>query len=139
MAISYFGDKSKIPTQKDVEKALGSKYELWEKINKHVEDNYGSTVKEWKFYSQQYGGTMKLMLKKRNLFFFGPRDGFFIVAFAFGDKAVTEIEKSSLPKELIDELVNSKKYVEGRGLRIEVKTKKAVNNIIKLIDIKIKN
>jgi len=139
MSISYFDDKTKKPTGVDLAKALGSKYQLWETIQKHIQENYCATVAEWKFYSQKYGWSMKLLLKKRNLFFFGPRDGYFIIAFVFGDKTVSALEKSSLPKEIIDEVVNARKYVEGRGLRIEIKKKKDVENILKLIEIKVAN
>jgi len=34
-----------------------------------------------------------------------------IIVFVFGDKAVLEIEKSDLPKKIIDEVANAKKYM----------------------------
>ena len=139
MSISAFDNKSKKPSDKDVALVLGTKSDLWESIKNHVIVNYGTAVQEWKFYNQQSGWSMKFLLKKRNLFFFGPRDGFFLIAFVFGDKAVAAVQKSDLPKEIIDEIVNARKYMEGRGIRIEVRSKKDVASIIKLIDIKINN
>jgi len=139
MSVSAFGDKSKIPSEKEVAKVLGAKSKLWDSIRNHIEVKYGSTTPEWKFYSPKYGWSMKLLLKKRNLFFFGPREGFFLIAFIFGEKAVTAIQQSNLPNEIIEEIVNAKKYAEGRGLHIEVKKKKDVENIIKLLEIKINN
>jgi len=55
----------------------------------------------------------------------------------FGDKAVTAIEQSDLPGDIIDEIKNARKYAEGRGLRIEVKNQDDVENVKKVIDIKI--
>ena len=118
MATSAFGDKSKIPTDKDVAKVLGAKSKLWDSIRNHIEVKYGSTTPEWKFYSAQWGWSMKLLLKKRNLFFFGPREGFFLIPFVFGEKTVAAIQQGDLPEKIIEEIVNTKKYAEGRGLRI---------------------
>lgn len=80
---------------------------------------------------------MKLLLKKRNLFFLIPNEGFFITGFVFGDKAVAEVEKSELPASLIKELAGAKRYAEGRGLRVEIKKKSDINNVINLVKIKI--
>ena len=60
-----------------------------------------------------------------------------MIAFIFGDKAVAAVQKSNLPKKLIRELTNAKRYAEGRGLRIEVKKKSDVKNIIALVAIKV--
>jgi Protein of unknown function (DUF3788) len=47
--------------------------------------------------------------------------------------------KSDLPKAVIEEVTNAKKYAEGRGLRVEVKTRRDVESIKKLIAIKVMN
>jgi hypothetical protein len=57
----------------------------------------------------------------------------------FGDRAVAAVETSGLPESLIMELQSAKKYAEGRGLRIEVKTKADVRVVLKLIEIKAAN
>jgi signal transduction histidine kinase len=44
-----------------------------------------------------------------------------------------------LPEVIKLELKNARKYSEGRGLRIEVKSAKDVENIRKLVEIKVKN
>jgi hypothetical protein len=54
-------------------------------------------------------------------------------------KAVTAVEKSDLPHELITELKNARKYAEGRGLRIDVKNSTDVEHIKKLVEIKVNN
>jgi len=40
---------------------------------------------------------------------------------------------------LIEEVTNAKKYAEGRGLRIDVKTRRDVESVKKLIAIKVTN
>ena len=58
-------------------------------------------------------------------------------AFVFGDKAVSIIEKSDLPKNIIEEIKNARKYAEGRGLRILLKKPNDVKLVLKLTEIKI--
>jgi hypothetical protein len=62
-----------------------------------------------------------------------------MVAFAFGDKAVDDVQASSLPQSIKDELRNAKKYPEGRGIRLQVRNKTDVANIKTLVDTKLAN
>ena len=96
-------------------------------------------IEQWKFYSTKYGWTLKTLLKKRNLFFFTHLDGYFRIGFVFGDKAVAVIENSDFPGDIINELKNARKYAEGKWIAIEVKNQGDVENVKKLIDIKINN
>jgi hypothetical protein len=80
-----------------------------------------------------------MLLKKRNLFFLAPCENYFRIAFVFGDRAVRAIEQSDLPADMVLELKNSKRYPEGRALRIEVTKQGQVKDIIKLAGIKVNN
>lgn len=132
-------DKSKQPDDEVLKAALGKTYKLWQEIKTSITNEIGAVTEEWKFYGAKSGWTMKLLLKKRNLFFLIPNEEFFITGFVFGDKAVAIVEKSNLPVHLITELVEAKKYAEGRGLRIEIRKKSDINNVINLVKIKINN
>jgi hypothetical protein len=136
---SIFLDKSVKPTNEMLSGALGQSYKYWEEIKNTLENQYGPLIEEWKYYSASSGWTLKLLLKKRNLFFFTPYEKYFRLAFIFGDKAVSAVEKSDLPVKMVQELKSAKRYVEGRGLRLEVKKKTDIKNIITLVAIKINN
>lgn len=43
---------------------------------------------------------------------------------------------SRLPAELVQQLLHAKKYVEGRGIRIEVKSRRALEHTKILLDVK---
>ena len=139
MAASVFDDKEKKPTAQRLARVLGKSNSLWKEIKKHLKAQFGELTEDWKFYGQKSGWILKTLLKKRNLFFFIPSEGSFRVSFVFGDKAVAAAEKSDLPKELIKTLNNARKYAEGRGLQIEVKSIADVENIKKLVEIKVNN
>lgn len=128
-----------MPTNKMLSDALGESYHYWEEIKQTLEEQYGTLIEEWKFYGASLGWTLKLLLKKRNLLFFAPYDKYFRIVFIFGDKAVAAVGKSKLPKKMIRELNNAKRYAEGRGLRVEVKKKTEIKNIITLVAIKVSN
>jgi hypothetical protein len=139
MADSIFDDKSKKPTDKMLKDALGKTYKLWEEIKKHLMKEYGELTEDWKFYGQKYGWQLKTYRKKRNLFFFIPLKDFLKLTFVFGDKAVEAVLKSDLPDDIKTTLENAKKYMEGRGLQIEIKSKEDSEIAKKLVKIKIEN
>ena len=82
---------------------------------------------------------MKMPSKKRNIMFLIPRRGYFLAVFVFGDKAVEAIVNSSLNQSIITAIKESRKYAEGRGLKIEVKSEKDIENIKILTHIKMNN
>jgi hypothetical protein len=139
MSVSVFEDKATMLDDKMLAKALGKSNRLWQEIKKHLKAEYGELVEDWKFYGQKSGWILKTLRKKRNLFFLIPLKGSFQMSFVFGDKAVAAVQKSDLPKELITELNNARKYAEGRGLRIDVENSADVENIKKLVEIKVNN
>ncbi|MCU0646071.1 MAG: DUF3788 domain-containing protein [bacterium] len=52
----------------------------------------------------------KILHKKRNLFFFTPLNGYFRLAFVFGDWTMAAVEQSELPDESINEVKSARKY-----------------------------
>jgi hypothetical protein len=136
---SIFIDKTVKPNNQMLSQALGTSLKLWEKIKSSLITDFGKMDEEWKYYGQKIGWTLKLLYKKRNLFFFTPYQNYFQIAFVFGNKAVAVVEQSDLPLNIIDQIKNARKYAEGRGLRIVVKKQKDVNAVLKLTKIKMKN
>ena len=139
MEISVFTDKTIQPDNDRLAQAMGKKGKFWETIKQHIKEKHGDTREEWKFYSAKYGWTLKTLLKKRNLFFLTPLNGNFRIGFVFGNKAVDAVTQSDLPGDIKTELKNARKYAEGRGFVIVVKNQDDVENVIKLIDIKVEN
>jgi len=137
MAMSIFDDKSKEPTGQMLAKAIGKQYQLWKDIAGYVVEKYPKAFEEWKYYGVKYGWSFRLKDKKRNIIYMGPQDGSFMVAFSFNDKGVDTVQDSSLPQSIKDELRSAKKYVEGRGIRLKVRTKADVANIKTMVDIKL--
>lgn len=139
MNTNVFMDKSVQPDGRRLAQVLGESAIWWAAIKNHIMQKHGDITEEWKFYNTKSGWTLKVFLKKRNLFFFTPLLGFFRLAFVFGDKAVAAVERSDLPEMIKNELTHARKYAEGRGIRVEVSSLKDVAHVKKLIDIKVSN
>jgi len=139
MSGSIFFDKNAKPNNDQIKENLGSTGSHWDTIKNYLVENIGDVNEEWKFYNTKSGWILKNMLKKRNLFFFTPFEEYFRIAFVFGDKAVAEVEKSELPEEIKNALIDARKYMEGRGISIEVKNEEDVEVVKKLVEIKVNN
>lgn len=139
MEDNVFNDKSVVPDGRTLMKTLGETGSLWLELRRYVQDRYGPAIEEWKYYGPKSGWTMKLLSPKKNLFFFTALKGGFRLSFVFGDRAVEAIMESDLPRNIIEEITNSKKYPEGRGLRVEVKDMRAAAAVRELIRIKAEN
>lgn len=139
MSDNIFTDGKKKPTEAILLRALGKRGDYWKAFRDHVQEAHGPLKPEWKYYGAKYGWGMKMFKGGRNLFFLGVQEGTFFIGFLFGDKAVEAVKESDLPQEIVRELVNARKYAEGRGIRIEVKSKKSVEIVETLVDIKVAN
>ena len=134
-----FVEKNSKPDDRLMSEKIGKTFQYLQEIRKFIKENFGTTTEEWKFYGQKYGWQLKTFLKKRNLFFIIPFESFFKIVFIFGDRAVEQIKKSDIADNLKNEVINAKKYAEGRGLSIEVYNDSHISDIKELIDIKISN
>ena len=120
-----------------IREILGANYAHLENLRRFLKEEIGDTIEEWKYYGQKLGWTLKTFLKKRNLFFIGMYEGYFNIAFVFGDKAVNRVFDSDVDPSLKKELEEARKYAEGRGIRIKVDNPDCLDDIEELIKIKV--
>ena len=137
--ISVFMDKSIKPTADDLPQVLDKTYSLWKLIHDIVLEKYPDGFCEWNFPGKKYGWSYRIKDKRRAIIYFLPREGYFKVAFVFGQKAYDVIMESEIADEIKNELSLARKYAEGRGIGIEMKDDTKDGDIKKLIDIKLAN
>jgi len=138
MDISIFTDKLDVPNDVALRLELDNTYSIWKHIEKYVFEKQKNLSTEWSFPSPRYGWSYRIKDRKRVVVYLLPRKGFFMAAFNFGPKAYDEILKSDVADAIKMALSEANVYAEGRGIRIEVKNKENVHDILKLIDIKMK-
>ncbi len=134
---SIFMDKSKKPGETELKKALGKTFPYWKSLEEFTLKNEPSAKNEWKFSGAKFGWSFRISDKKRVIIYLLPRDGFFKTAFVFGGKAYEEVMASNVSDEIKKELKAAKPYAEGRGIRLEVRTKSIINDLKTLIKIKL--
>lgn len=139
MDTSIFSNKNNIPGDSDLINSLGNTYPLWQEIKEYVHAGYPAAVDEWNYPGEKYGWSFRIKDKKRAILYLLPRDGFFKVAFVFGQKAMDNIVQSRIADGIKSELESARVYAEGRGIRIEIRDKDLLKDIKLLIDIKIGN
>jgi Protein of unknown function (DUF3788) len=135
MAISAFDDKSKQPKDEDLKACLGASYPQWVELKTCISSQYAASP-EWGFASKSTGWGLRLKTEKRAVLYMTPCKGYFLASFALGEKAVNAAHESDLPASVLEVIDSARKYAEGRGVRLEVRTAEDVRNIEKLAVIK---
>ncbi|MEZ5198133.1 MAG: DUF3788 domain-containing protein [Bacteroidales bacterium] len=135
--ISIFTDKSIIPETDALRQAIGPSYEWWKSIRDYVFEKYPAAVEEWNYPGKKYGWSFRIKDKKRAIVYLLPREAFFKAAFVFGRKAYEEIAGSPVSNDIKKNLEEARVYAEGRGIRIAVTNAKVLEDIKRLIDIKL--
>lgn len=136
---TIFKEKQLQPTDEMLRAVMGEAKILLDEIILFVEKEYGECHTEWKFYGTKIGWSLKVFHKKRNILFVAPETGYFRVAFAFGERACNKIFESDLPEYIINQLAEATVYVEGRPLRLEIKTAGEALPLFTLIRIKLES
>ena len=139
MAFSAFDDKSREPSDPELEEVLQSTADLWTALKTEIAARYDPVIEDWTFSGKNWGWALRLKHRKRAILYLTPSTGFFYAGFALGEKAVTAAHSSDLPPAVISLIDGSQKYAEGRAVRLEVMTPEDVDNVISIAAIKMAN
>jgi hypothetical protein len=127
------------PSDKEVAARLGRALTAWKELIAWI-TSQGISGGEWRSVSPaKYGWGLRPTIKKRTILYLGPCDGCFRVSFVFGDKAVAAARGSDLPKAVLKEIAEAKRYAEGTGARLMVRKPEDLTSVRKLVEIKLAN
>lgn len=136
MAASIFDVKTVEPSEQMLITELGKSKVYLDQIAFFIEKEYGGISHEWKYYGNKSGWILKLYSKKRNILFVIPCHGYFRISFTFSEKPVHEIMQHELPGFNKQDLLDSRKYAEGRTFQYDVKNDSDYSNVTTFIQIK---
>lgn len=139
MTISIFTDKARQPNPDDLVAPLGETYELWKQIRMFILEKYPAGVEQWTYSGKNYGWNFRIKDKRRAIAYLLPRQGYFKVAFVFGQKATDQVLASTVAPEIKQELLQARVYAEGRGIQIDVRDERKLPDIQQLVEIKLAN
>ncbi len=136
MALSAFDNKDKKPTKAQLTKVLGRSSSAWDDLVDFVSREFPPIAENWQYSGSNWGWSLQFKQKKRAVVYLTPCEGFFYAGFALGEKAVKAARDAELPAEILTIIDSAKKYAEGRALRMEVKYKKDLAGLKKLMKIR---
>ncbi len=139
MALSAFDDKLREPGPADVKRVLGRSSARWDELIAFAEADYAPVDKAWVFSGAKWGWSLRLKHKKRAVLYMTPRSKHFLVGFALGEKAVRAAHAAPLADSVLAVIDAAPKYAEGRGVRIEVRTKKDLAAVKDIAAVKMAN
>jgi hypothetical protein len=139
MALSAFDDKANMPNERNLSEMLGRASVLWNDLKAHLASHYEPLTEKWNFAGKNYGWGLQLKHKKRTVLYMTPCKTYFLVSFALGEKAVQAAHQSDLAGSVLKIIDSARKYAEGRGVRLEARSKRDLENIKKLAAIKMAN
>ncbi|MCZ7555006.1 MAG: DUF3788 domain-containing protein [Bacteroidia bacterium] len=135
---SAFMAKDSPPSTEALKTVLADTYGLWERLRAEVLTRYPKAVEEWSFPGKTFGWSFRVKDSKRVIVYMLPREGYFKAAFNFGQRAVDEIMGSGVAPSIKEELAAARVYAEGRGIRIDVRKKRDLQDVLTLVEIKLR-
>jgi hypothetical protein len=136
VALSFFDDKAKPPDDADLALALKGSFAFWNDLKQRIAARFTPLSFEWGFTSKSTGWGMRVKRGERIILYMTPCQGYFLVSFALGQKAVAAAQNSDLPASILKTIDSAKKYAEGRGVRLEIRKATDVPSVEKLAVIK---
>jgi hypothetical protein len=130
------GRSNHSPDEKALALALGSAKTLWDELIRQIETEYAPVTHRWTPAKTTALGFLRLVRKKRTILYLLPREGFFLTAFVFGEKATAAVRASEVPAAVVATLNEARVYAEGRGIRLETRTAADLATMRKLAAIK---
>ena len=91
---------------------------------------------EWGSSSKSTGWGLRLKQEKRTVLYMTLCRGHFFGFFGLGERTVKPAYESGLPAPVLAAVSGAKKYAEGRGVRLEVRTRGDLHSVLPLAEIK---
>jgi len=137
METLVLNDRFTMPTDELIFAVIGDKKIFWQKIINYLHDNYTDISEVWRFYDDGKCWLFRTLKKKNTIFWIGISDSTFRVTFYLPDKAIPLLDQSNLPERIKTEYMNTQNN-KFRSITIKMNDNDDAENVIKLIEIKLK-
>lgn len=137
MALSALDDLAVKPTDDQVAAVLKKAMKSWSSLRNWLTSTCGIDGWEWNSSGTKYGWALRGKKGKRTIVYMIPQHGSFLVGLVLGDRAMDQVRRVSLSIATLDVIGSAKKYGEGTGFRLTVRTAAELDDVKTLIEIKI--
>jgi len=113
-------DKNNTPTLNSLEKHVGTRSNLWRKINKYIQDKY-DYLPEITYFTKSLGWTIRYRRNGKTLCYLFPERNSFSILIVLGSSEAEKIEahKNDLNQKTLDIFNNTEQLHDGRWLWIK--------------------
>jgi len=126
------------PTDELVWSYIGENHVYWQQIIDYLYKNHVDITEEWRFYNDGKSWLYRALRKKKTIYWVGILKDTFRISFWLGEKAESVIEASSLSESVKEYYRNAKRYKIGRCISIRMSSPEDLEDVIKLIELKLK-
>ena len=138
MATNVLSDESVQPTEELIFSIIGDKALLWKQTMSYLYENNRDITETWKYYKDGKSWLFRTLKKKSTIFWIRILEDTFRIAFWFADRLEPVIIQSDLPASLKKEYENARRFNKSRSIYIDMQDSGDLQNVKKLIDLKIK-
>ncbi len=130
-------DRFTTPTDELIFSIIGDKRIYWQGIISYLLDNHSDTSEVWRFYDDGKCWLFRTLKKNKTIFWIGILDDTFRVSFYLAEKATPLIVQSELTEKIKKDFLNTAGN-KFRSITIKMSDAADAENVIKLIEIKLK-
>ncbi len=106
----------------DALKPAGVAGRLWSDLLAHLAATYPPVATETKALPKAAGWYVRVARKQRTILYLLPQQDHFLTVFVFGEKATQAVRASGVSAQVIHALDSARPYIEGRSIRLAVRT-----------------
>ena len=139
VAPSAFLDRESPPNDPKVRSVLGRAAPHWVALHAGLSAAFPPLSEKWSYSGKAYGWSLQLRQKKRTVLYMIPCPGHFVASFALGEKACVAARADRLPAAILTAIASAPKYPEGKAVRLEVRSKKDLEAVLRLAAVKMAN
>ncbi len=131
-------DESVVPNEELIFSIIGEKELLWQQTMSYLYDNNNDISEAWKYYKDGKTWLFRTLKKKKTIFWIRILEDTFRIAFWFAERLEPIILQSDLPDRLKKDYENAKSFNKSRCIYIDMQDSGDLQNVRKLIDLKMK-
>jgi hypothetical protein len=132
-------DANTYPSEEIILGFLGKSKEYWKEFGDMLNTSFPNLELCWNYYKDGSNWLCKVVNKKKTVFWLSVYDGYFKTAFYFTEKTGSNIRRLDIGKEIIDSYLKAKSFGKLKPLRIDIKSKKTIKDLKKVIEYKLES
>jgi hypothetical protein len=132
-------DMNTYPSEEIILSFLGKSKTCWKEFGDMLNTSFPNLEPCWKYYKDGSNWLCKVVNKKKTVFWLSVYNGYFKTAFYFTEKTGSNIPRLDIGKEIIDSYLKAKSIGKLTPLRIDIKSKKDIRDLKKVIEYKLES